>query len=151
MLAFLRRLVGSRDVPDSEGPTRWVSARSLHPGPIQHGTLNERQLRQVKFVHDTFAELDGLSINDRIENFQRDVYVDRELSLAVVMANAYRTYSGSRELSSAAKMDVYRVLLLRSMAPAQEVLKRVQLEEISEADAVEVMNLFASGTRAGRL
>jgi hypothetical protein len=80
---------------------------------------------------------------DRVDSFQRDSHIDRELSLCVAMANAYATYCGSHLLSPKAKREVYRVLLMRSMVSPEQVLERVRLDEISKPEAVEVMNLFA--------
>jgi len=58
------------------------------------------------------------------------------------MAKAYRAYSDGKQLSAAAKKDVYRVVLLRSMASEQDVLERVTLNELSHDDAIAVMRGF---------
>ncbi len=74
-----------------------------------------------------------------VDNFKRDLDPDRELRLWERIAKAYRAYCGERKLSLGAKTEVYRVLLLRSMASEQEVLERVQLKELSRDDAIAVM------------
>ncbi|MBI3465203.1 MAG: hypothetical protein HY000_19430 [Planctomycetes bacterium] len=64
---------------------------------------------------------------------------DRELLVWERMAKAYQAYCNGRTLSPNAKKEVYRVVLLRSMAPEQEVLERIKLEELSREDAIAVM------------
>ena len=46
-------------------------------------------------------------------------------------------------LSLSAKKDVYRVVLLRSGAPEAEVLKHLELKELSLADVKDVLRLYS--------
>jgi hypothetical protein len=144
MWAFFRRLFGlnSATRPATQSRLERIDINSLSPGPIQHEELNKRQLAQVRFVQETFADLDGGSLEDRIDAFKRDVHIDRELAICVLMANVFLAYCKDRHLSLSAKKEVYLVLVTRSMASPVDVLTQIELKEISRKDAIEVMRQF---------
>ena len=58
------------------------------------------------------------------------------------MAKAYSAYSAKHDLSSEAKKDAYRVVLLRSMASEEDVLQKLKLKKLSKEDAREIMKGF---------
>jgi hypothetical protein len=110
------------------------------------------QLRQIEFVHHVLEEADGITLEERVEEFERDRHPERALSHLVSIAQAYRDYCQKRELSSDAKKEVHRVLLMRSKASKKEVLNLFEFAELSKDDAVEVIDCFdARADLASRL
>jgi hypothetical protein len=73
---------------------------------------------------------------------------ERELSLWESMATAYETFTTSRTLTLAAKKEVFGVVLLRSGAPEEEVLKHLKLKVLTEKDARDIMRLFSTQPQA---
>ena len=129
-------------VPGAQKPTgqvQWVDPKTIQPGPIRHEALNENQLARIRALHITFAEVDPNPLEKWVDNFKRDADPDRELEVWERMARAYRRYCETRPLSPEAKRDVFRVVLLRSTAPEQEVLEKVKLKTLSRDEAAEIM------------
>jgi hypothetical protein len=58
------------------------------------------------------------------------------------MADAYTAYASARNLSAAAKDDLYQIVLPRSGAPDSEVLAHVKLKVLSVNDAKEVLKSY---------
>jgi hypothetical protein len=122
--------------------TKWVDPAELHPGPIQHASLTDNQLERVRRLQQTFAEVDPSSLDKWIDDFKRDRDPERELRVYEGMADAYRAYCNGRNLSPRGKSDVYQVVLLRSGAPDEEVLPHLKLDELSVADAKQILGLY---------
>jgi hypothetical protein len=96
-------------------------------------------MARIRTLQATFVEVDGQAVDQWVDNFKRDADPDRELRVWERMAKAYRAYCDGKKLSLEAKKDVYRIVLLRSMASEQDVLERVKLKGLSRDDAIEVM------------
>jgi hypothetical protein len=120
----------------------WVDPKSIQPGPIQRDALSDDQMARIRSLQATFVEVDGQPVEQWVDNFKRDADPDKELLVWERMAKAYRGYCEGKKLSAAARKDVYRVVLLRSMASEKEVLERVKLAELSREDAVSVMKAY---------
>lgn len=128
--------------PNDGGKVEWIDPNLIQPGPIQRDTLSDEQMSRIRTLQGVFVEVDGQTVEQWADNFKRDGDPDKELRIWERMAKAYRTYCDGKQLSAAAKMDVYRVVLLRSMASEQDVLERVKLNELSRDDAILVMKGF---------
>lgn len=119
-----------------------VEIASIRRGPIRHESLTAEQVARISTLQKTFAEVDGSPLETWIDNFKRDVNPDHELAVWERIAKAYRSYCSGRELSIEAKKEIQHIALLRSMLSEDEVLKRLELRELSKADALEVMRDF---------
>ena len=124
--------------------TQWIDPKKLEPGPMRHASLTEEQMARVQRVQKVFSEVDPSPIEKWVEDFTRDANLEKELSLWESMATAYETYTTSRTLTLAAKKEVFGVVLLRSGAPEEEVLKHVKLKILTEKDARDIMRLFSA-------
>lgn len=128
--------------PDDGGKVEWVDPKTIRPGPIQRDSLSDEQMARIRALQAIFVEVDGQTVEEWVDNFKRDADPDKELRVWERMAEAYRAYCDGKDLSAAAKKDVFRVVLLRSMASEQDVLDRVNLNELSRDEAVAVMKGF---------
>lgn len=124
------------------GRVEWIDPNSIQPGPIRREVLTEEQMSRIKALQAVFVEVDGQTVDQWVDNFKRDMDPDSELEVWEQMAKAFRSYCDGRILSETAKEDVYRVVLMRSMAPQNEVLGHVKLIELSRDEAIEVMKRF---------
>ena len=127
-----------------DAKTQWLNANKLKPGPIRHASLTEDQMARVQRVQKVFSEVDPSPVEKWVEDFRRDVNPERELSLWESMATAYETFTASRTLTLDGKQEVFTVVLLRSGAPEEEVLKHLNLKVLTEKDARNIMRLFSA-------
>jgi hypothetical protein len=130
--------------PDGKanGRVEWVDPKTIQPGPVRRDALSDEQMARIRSLRATFAEVDGQTVEQWVDNFKRDADPDQELRVWERMGKAYRAYCDGRRLSTEAKKEVYRVVLLRSMASEQDVLERAKLKELSREDAIAVMKGF---------
>ena len=133
-----------RGSTSDDARTQWVDPNKLKPGPIRHASLTEEQMARVQRVQKVFSEVDPSPIEKWAEDFRRDLDPERELSLWESMATAYETFTASRTLTFAARKEVFAVVLLRSGAPEEEVLKHAKLKVLTEKDARDIMRLFST-------
>jgi hypothetical protein len=89
-----------------------------------------------------FSEIDPSSFEKWVDDFKRDTDPDSELKIWEQIAAAYEAYTATKNLPLAAKREVYGVLLMRSQAPAEAVLKHMRLDVLTENDAREIMALY---------
>jgi hypothetical protein len=99
-------------------------------------------MARIESLQKVFFEVDGQTLDQWVDNFKRDVNPDRELAVWERMAKAYDGYCSRRDLTLDAKREVYRIVLLRSMASQEDVLKTLELKTLSRNDAIEVMKGF---------
>ena len=133
--------------PPSSAPTaqpevQWVDPSTIQPGPIRRDSLTAEHMERVRKLQAVFVEVDGQSVEQWVDNFKRDVNPDRELDIWETMAKAYTAYCSKRTLSPEAKKEVYKVVLLRSMASEKDVLERLELKVLTKDEAVAVMRAF---------
>jgi hypothetical protein len=119
-----------------------VNANQLKPGPIRHEKLSDLQIQRIKKIRGAFAEVDKRSFDKWVDDFRRDADPDLEIAVWERMATAYSRYVSGKNLSLETKLDVFQVVLVRSSAPAEEVLKNLTLKVLTEEDAKEIMKGF---------
>ena len=122
--------------------TQLANVADLKPNEIQHEQLSEEQLRRIKTLHETFAEVDKSSLEKWIDNFKRDANPDSEIAIWERVANAYRNYCSQRELTLEAKDDVFQALVLRSMTSDERAVKTLKLKELSSDEARKIMREY---------
>lgn len=127
-------------IPQAEPEVQWVDTRSLQPGPYWRDALSDAQMARLHAVRATLGDADTQSLDEWVDNFRRDADPDRELSIWEAIAGAFARYATPRPaLSAAARRDVMRVLLLRSMAGEADVLERVNVDELTRDEVLDVL------------
>lgn len=119
-----------------------VNVSDLIPSEIQHEQLSAEQLRRIKKLHETFAEVNSSSLEKWIDNFKRDANPDSEIAIWERISDAYLNYSSQRSLTPEAKTEVFHALVLRSMASVEEAVKTLKLKVLSTEDAVKIMREY---------
>jgi len=122
--------------------TQMVNAADLKPNEVQHEQLSEGQLRRIKKLHETFAEVDSSSLEKWVDNFKRDANPDSEIAIWERVANAYTDYCSRIPLTQEAKGDVFQVLVLRSMTSDEDTVKTLKLKVLSADEARKIMGEY---------
>ena len=123
----------------SSDQRRWVDPKTLRKGPIRHESLSEDFLARVRKFHSMLAEVDGMTIEERVDCFRRDLHPENEIVVWEAIARAFERFCRARDLSADAKRDVYSLLLMRSMTTEAETLKRVDFKALSLDDADKLL------------
>jgi hypothetical protein len=127
---------------DQEPNAQWVAPDSLEDGPIRHKELSPNQMERIRKLRNTLAEVEHSPIEKWVDNFKRDADPDKELTVWERIADGYTRHCSKKQLSIEAKKDVFRLMLLRSMASEQEVLNRAKLKTLTADEAKEALKDF---------
>lgn len=126
----------------SEGKIEWIGPNEIQMAPIMHDKLSDGQLKRIEAIYSVFDGIDGQTIEKWIEDFRRDLDPNPNILIWENMASTYRDYLSSRNLSQEEKWDVYRVILVRTMVPEDEVLNRIELSALGESEVKEVLKHY---------
>ena len=137
--------------PQTQPKTEWIDPAKVQPGPIRRERLSDEQMARVRRVQEVFAEVDPTPLDKWVEDFRRDLDPDRELAIWERMAAAYTGYTAARRLTPEAKKEVFVVLLLRSGAPEEEVLKQLKPKVLGVQDARDIMRLYSAPPQPAEL
>ncbi len=119
-----------------------VNISDLKMPSIRHEQLNDDQLRRIKKLQETFAEVDKSSLETWIDNFKRDMNPDKEIAVWERIAKNYTKYISQRELSLEGKEDTLKTLLMCSMSSDEEDIKLLKLKVLSQDEAQKMCQEF---------
>lgn len=139
-LAFLVCLTSS--LPSNAGQTVTVNPNDIQMSEYRHKELPPALLKRIKAVTDTFEIIDGISYDKAVDLYKRDLNPEENLVLWEEMAKGYKSFCAFRCKSPQERMDVYRLLLLRSMFNDKESLKRANLKVLQPSEATAVLKLY---------
>ena len=117
------------------------------PGPIRHPGLPLDLIERIKSFKQILAEVETSTLENAIENFQRDQHPECEVAVWERIAAAYHLYfSENPSENMATKTDVYRVLLGASMGTEDfdNTISHLTHEQINE-----VISYFSRSSPAG--
>jgi hypothetical protein len=119
-----------------------VNPKEIQFSGYRHKELPPALLKRIKATTDTFESIDGVSYEQAVDLYKRDLNPEENLELWEEMVKAYKSFCKSRCRSPEERMDVYRSLLLRTMFEEQEALKRANLKVLRPSEAIAVMKLY---------
>jgi hypothetical protein len=139
----------SRQLPNSgDASVQWRDPKSLTPQPSRSSVLSPEQQRRIKRLQAALAEVDSSSVAKWESDFEKDRDPERELRTWESIAEAYQTYCSSESLSTAQKIEVVKLLLVRSTTPnEEEVLRRTPVSTLTQVQAASAVRAF-KGTAA---
>lgn len=128
------------------------NVQTMDPNDIQisevvHDSLTTDQINKITKIQSVFAEVVPVSLEETITNFKRDQNPDSEIAIWIQMADAYEKYLSSKgnQLDLESKKEVFKLILSRSMMPAEEAIANSKLKILTEKEAKEVFRYY-SGT-----
>lgn len=119
----------------------------VDPNDIQfnhyvHESLPDELLVRIKATTDIFESIDGVSYEQAVDLYKRDLDPESNLVIWEEMVRVYKLFCLSRCSEPTEKADVYRTLLLRSMFNNEETLQRIELQSITKNDALEIITKY---------
>jgi hypothetical protein len=122
--------------------SEWIDPNSIQQVPIIRDSLTSDQIDKIEFLFATFEDVDDTSLKKWIEDFKRDQNPDREIEIWIMMANAYNSFCQGKALDLEVKKEVYKVVLMRSTAPEDEVLTHLELAHLSNKEVIRIMKNY---------
>ncbi len=120
-----------------------VDANRVVINEIIHDTLSAAQMERIKRIHTVFLEVEPVSFEETVSDFKRDQNPDREIEIWLAMAAAYEQYVTKHpSMSLELKQEVYKVVLMRSMANEAETRANVETQLLSDKDITEIMGYY---------
>ena len=119
-----------------------MDPNEIQIGPILHESLPESLLVRIKALTDTFYEFDNIGYEQSVDLYKRDLDPESNILIYEEMARVYKGFCSKHCLSKAAKIEAYKLVLLRSMFPGLEALEKVSLSEITRKEAIELLNSY---------
>ena len=127
---------------DKRNEPEIIDPNKIKLNEVVHDTLTSEQLKKITKIHSTFAGVDTSSLENVITDFKRDLNPDNEIEIWLQMANAYESYMKGKSKTLEQKKEIYKLILSRSMMSSEEVLKNLELKEISRPEAIEILSHY---------
>lgn len=109
-----------------------TKASDIKPAQIRHETLPADLLLRIKLVHLILKEAYDVPFTEYVNNFQRDIHPQDEITVWERMAVAYLDLVKDKKLSKHEKTEIFSGLLGASMLPKEALIERLKLGDESE-------------------
>ena len=98
-----------------------IEANEIKPGQIQHEKLSEEWYNEALSIYKLIAEVEGGSFEIFEENFRRDTFYEKEITIWRCIATAYFNFVSARmTISFPEKKAAYDIALFSSMLADNE-------------------------------
>lgn len=134
-LLFLLFLISCKN----EQKTQLVDPNTIEQGPVLRETLTDKQLEEITYLYETFKEVDTTPKEKWIDDFKRDLNPDKEIKIWMMMANAYNSFCDDKSIPLTTKKEAFKLVLVRSSLPENEVLKQLKLEHLTKDEATSIL------------
>lgn len=131
---------------DQTHTTQTVNVKNIETGPVVHDSLTTEQIEKIKTIHTTFLEVYPITLEETTTHFKNDVDVDNEISIWLIIADAYEKYISSKQnkLELDAKKEAFSLILSRSMMTNEEAIKNTKLKKLTVKNAQEVLSYYTA-------
>jgi hypothetical protein len=117
------------------------SSARRRPGSAATPQLPARLLTRIRWIHDVLGEVDGMSLEESIESFRRDLHPADEVRIWQRLAAVYGLYNRRHPgLSLREKREVYAVLFSLSMG-VRDVPNVGHLDAVARTELHELLRL----------
>lgn len=127
------------------------NSQTLNPNDIQisevvHDSLTAEQIEKIKKIQSTFAEVYPVSLEQTITDFKRDQNPDSEIDIWLQMVDAYEKYLSSKKgnVDLKTKLEVYKLILSRTMMSEEEAIVNTKLTILTEKEAREILSYYTA-------
>nr|WP_315495432.1 hypothetical protein [uncultured Rhodoferax sp.] len=138
--SFVALLVAS--IPVTAQKVTTVDPKDVQLSPYKYKELPPALLKRIKATTDTFEKIDGMSYEQAVDLYKRDLDPESNLVLWEEMVRAYKIFCQKRCATKPEQADVYRSLLLRTMFSEDESIKRSKLAALSIDEARSAMKFY---------
>ncbi|GGC67059.1 hypothetical protein [Undibacterium terreum] len=141
-LAALSAPAFSQFAAPASQPATAIDPNKIRFSPILHEELPPAMLKRIKAITDTFESIDGISYTQAVDLYKRDRDPEANLVIWDEMLKAYKSFCRFRCKTDVERMDVYRVLLLRSMFSEDEAVRQAKPRVLSPVETRAAMKYY---------
>ncbi|WP_289046184.1 hypothetical protein [uncultured Olleya sp.] len=138
-------LFSCKENTKSNNNIKVTNIEDLIPGPIVNDSLSKKQLDQIKNIHQTFIEVNPISLKETISNFKRDQNPDNEIFIWLNMAKVFKAFTlkNVEHQKLEVKKEAFRLILMRSMMSEKEAINKADLKLLNENKAKEILKNYS--------
>lgn len=107
-----------------------------------HQSLSPDLLKRIKKTTDIFEAVDGISYEQAVDLYKRDLDPEANLIIFEEMARIYKKFCSSRCSNPKKKKDVYTLLLLRSMFSTSEAIARFKPVTLTKQEIIDITKQY---------
>lgn len=126
----------------AEKNTAVVDPNSIQASKYIHQSLPTNLLKRIKAIKDVFETVDGISYEQAVDLYRRDLNPEKELVIFEEIAKVYQSYCNSHCKTKTEKEDVYRLLVTRSMFTKKETLLRFAPMTLRKEQIESILNQY---------
>lgn len=127
-----------------------VNIENLKTLELPRTPLSEENLKKVKYLHETFAEVDDAPLAVWIEDFERDLFVEDSIDLWMYMTEIYTSTVPTFPDELAYKKEIFKVIIGASVAEDETVVS-AGYELLSEAEVKSILEKYRSNSEKGKI
>lgn len=137
-----------RPMPAGFRGPRLVRTENLKLGPIRHEQLPDALIQRIKVIHDALREVLSVSLEERIDDFRRDLYPEREVEVWELIVAAYKDITSQHGVRLSEKRQILSALvaLTMGMEPAVIVEQKADLDSATVEAAIAALRRCAASS-----
>jgi len=130
-----------QQLPSSGGAeTQIMDPNDIALSEYHHDGFPDAFLSRIRATTEAFEEIDGVSFEQAVDLYRRDVDPESNIVIWEEMVRVYNLYCAKNDPDFAVKQDVYNSLLLASMFPKAEVPDKVASKALSKGEIAEIIS-----------
>ena len=129
---------------DADSKIHWVDPNTIKQGPIRHNTLTDVQTQRITKIKSSLQEVDAMPLEKWIDDFKRDANPDREIDIWEAISLAYLSNTDHANYDIDKKKEVFKVVLMSSMAPYDDAKSRMNVKDFSEDEIIIMYRSFSN-------
>lgn len=143
LLVFLVFLTAcSVNAPEDTAEIVRINPDELSYSDYVHDELPETLLLRIKAATDVFEPVDGISYEQAVDMYRRDIDPESNLAFWEEMASVFLLFCETRCNSPERKFEAYKALLLASMFPTDAVMDQLQPQALSSSDVEDIVSMY---------
>lgn len=120
-----------------------AETNNLNANAFENLELTSSQTENIQLIHHAFEDVYPVSYEETLNNFKKDLNIDREIELWLIMKSTYEQVLREKDFTGLEqKREVFQLILLRTMMRNEEVKQKVIINELDPEDVDYVLEKF---------
>ena len=134
----------AKNSENSKSEIKKPPSHELVPLLNDRGILTTQQIQNITLIHETFNEVYSLSIEERIQNFRKEINVRQEIELWLGMRTTYELINSKYSYTALdTRKEVFRLILMRTILESNdEVITSLNITNLSMEEQNRILVAF---------